>query len=70
MKLTEQCVSFGDICTSKVWVSFERRYFALWRWHLSFGPTYNGTTGGFCLGLPFAVIIGHYRPRPLGKTWY
>lgn len=56
-------VSFGDICNSRYWISFELRYWAWWRCHLSFGPTYNGTTAGFCLGLPFVVVIGHIRNK-------
>jgi hypothetical protein len=53
--------SFGDISNSRYWLSFARRPWAWWRWHLSFGPTYNSTTGGILLCLPFLVIIGHIR---------
>ena len=61
MMIGNRSISFGDICNTRYWVSFERHYFAMWRWHLSFGPTYNGTVGGFILMLPFAVVIGHIR---------
>ena len=61
MKLTKQCVSFGDICKSRYWISFEPRYFAWWRWHFSLGPTYNGTTSGVCFATPWFVIVGHVR---------
>ena len=61
MRFSNDCVSFGDICKSRYWISFEPRFFAWWRWGLSFGPTYNGTTHGICLMLPFCVIIGHRR---------
>ena len=53
--------SFGDIRTSRYWISFARRPLAWWRWHLSFGPTYNGTTAGICLMLPCLVVLGHVR---------
>lgn len=53
--------SFGDICTSRYWLSIQRRPWAWWRWGLSFGPTYNGTTHGICLCLPCLVILGHVR---------
>jgi hypothetical protein len=54
-------MSIGDIQFSRFWISVERRYFAWWRWYIGFGPTYNGTTAGLCIALPFAVIVGHYR---------
>ena len=54
-------ISFGDICKSRYWLSIERRPWAWWRWILSFGPTYCGTTHGVCLCLPFCVVLGHRR---------
>lgn len=53
--------SFGDICTSRFWLSIARRPFAWWRWHVSFGPTYNGTTHGLLITTPLFVVIGHRR---------
>ena len=53
--------SFGDIVTSRAWVSFERRYFDWRRWSLGFGPTYNGTTHGVVLLTPWFTVVGHVR---------
>jgi len=61
MKLSKRSLSFGDICLSRFWISFEPRPFAWWRWGLSFGPTYNGTTGGIYVAMPFLVVLGHRR---------
>jgi len=58
-------VSFGDICKTTFWLSFERKPWAWWRWGLSFGPTYNGTVRGICLMLPFMVVLGHQRDTRL-----
>lgn len=56
-----QCLSFGDICESRYWLSIERRPMDWHRWLLSFGPTYNGTDRGVLLCLPFVVVIAHRR---------
>lgn len=53
--------SFGDICNSRCWISFQFRPWASWRWWLSFKPTYQGTIRGLHIGLPFMTIIGHVR---------
>jgi hypothetical protein len=59
--MKERHISFGDICRTRYWISFELHYWAWWRWFVSFGPTYNGTTHGVVVGLPCLVIIGHRR---------
>lgn len=53
--------SIGDICTSRYWISFERRPWAWWRWHWSTGPTYNGTVRGFLLCVPCLSVLAHER---------
>lgn len=53
--------SFGDICKTKYWLSFQRRPFAWWRWYIGFGPSYIGTTHGVCIATPWLVILGHIR---------
>lgn len=56
--------SFGDICTSRFWLSFERRPFSIsGHWHFSTGPTYHGTIAGFLVCVPGLTIIGHIRGR-------
>lgn len=61
MKFSKRCVSFGDICESRYWISFERRPLNWYRWLISFGPTYNGTTHGVVMIIPFLAIVGHIR---------
>jgi hypothetical protein len=59
-------LSIGDIGKTKYWLSFEQRPIS-WRWHLSFGPTYNGTIAGVCCIVPGLSILGHIRK--LAKKW-
>lgn len=60
-------ISFGDICNTKYWISFELRPWAWWRWFVGFGPTYNGTTHGVVIALPCLVILGHRREITKGN---
>jgi hypothetical protein len=53
--------SIGDIVKSRFWISMSLRPWASWRWWLSFAPTYVGTIFGLHIGLPFLVVVGHYR---------
>lgn len=60
--------SFGDICKSRYWLSFERKPWAMWRWWIGFQPTYNGTIRGLHIGLPFMTILGHIRDTRLNAV--
>lgn len=51
----------GDIRTTRIWLSVERKPLAWWRWGVWFGPTYNGTTHGICVATPLFVLISHIR---------
>jgi len=53
--------SIGHIAESRFYLSIERKPVAWWRWFVSFGPTYNGTTHGVVWGTPWFAVLGHIR---------
>lgn len=59
--------SFGDICTSPVWLSFSIQHSVVDRArpYLSFSKTYVGTIVGLHIGFVIAhrrfVVLGHLR---------
>lgn len=60
-------LSVGDISWTRHWLTIEQRPIS-WRWHLSFGPTYNGTIAGICWIMPGILILGHIR-KLARKKW-
>ena len=50
--------SLGDIAKSPAYISLEIKPSP---WHLSFGPTYNGTRRGLVACFGFGTILAHTR---------
>ena len=59
IKLWNKSISFGDIISSKLWLSI-----GLHRthgYHISFGPTYYGTIAGIVICFGPVSLIAHIR---------
>jgi len=54
-------LSIGDICTSRIWISLERRHQPVLTPFFHVGPTYVGALTGVSIGYRRLVLLAHIR---------